>query len=426
MSRIVLLAVLIYILVLTGILTLNGSVVALAIPLAVYLGAGLVARPPEPKLRATRSLSASHLPYGTDLVVRLNVTNDGAALERVLVEDRPPAGMTLADGELRLIARIGAGETVALEYTLRAPRGAYAFGRARAAAGDTTGLFVRRVELGDPAEVFVLPRVQLLRQVQLRPRRTRISSGQVPARVGGAGVEFFGVRQYQPGDPLRWVNDRVTARHQEAIFVNEFQQERAADIGLILDTRRRGAVRLGGGALFEQSVEAAASLAAAFLTAGNRVGLLLHGGGIDWVVPGHGKVQRERILRALAHAGLGDSPAFESFDELPLHLFPQRAQLVLVSPLLSSDLKALVGLRARGRDLLVISTNPVRFEQQMFGESPAVEQGARLAALERGLLLRRLQEAGVIIVDWDVKLPFVQVAQQALRRPPPMLPGVGL
>ena len=45
------------------------------------------------------------------------------------------------------------------------------------------------------------------------------------------------------------------------------------------------------------AVNAAASLADAFLTAGNRVGLLIYGLYINWTNPGYGKRQRENILR---------------------------------------------------------------------------------------------------------------------------------
>jgi uncharacterized protein (DUF58 family) len=425
MSRTLLLGILLYALLIAGIGSLNGALLALAIPLAVYLGAGLATQPTALSLRAERTLSASHLAHGSPLEVRVVITNGDVEQERLLLEDLVPEGAELVEGETRLLTALAPGESATLSYTLRAPRGAYAFGGVRASASDPTGLFTQRAVLEAPGQVFVLPEVIQLRQVQIRPRRTRIYSGQVPARQGGPGVEFFGVREYQPGDPLRWVNDRVSARHQETLFVNEFEQERAADICLVLDTRRRSDVRVGGGRLFEHSVVATASLAQSFLASGNRVGMLLHGGGIDWVVPGYGKVQRERILRTLARARLGDSPVFETLDELPVHLIPQRAQIVLVSPLLTADVKPLIGLRARGRALLVISPDPVTFEERLLGEGEVVRVGARMAGLERALLLRRLQEAGITAVSWQLTTPFFQLAQTALRRLPPAI-GRGL
>ncbi len=112
-----------------------------------------------------------------------------------------------------------------------------------------------------PGQLMVVPEVIKLRRITIRPRRTRIYAGTIPACQGGSGVEFFGVREYQPGDSTRWINGRATARHPEALFVNEFEQERVTDVGIILDARRQSDVHTAHGALFEHAVQAAAALA---------------------------------------------------------------------------------------------------------------------------------------------------------------------
>ena len=243
-------------------------------------------------------------------------------------------------------------------------------------------------------------------------------AGQIPARQGGPGVEFYGVREYQPGDPTRWINSRATARHPQSLFVNEFEQERVADVGLILDARRQSDVRTHDGALFEYAIQAAAALADTFLHRGNRVGLLMYGRSLDWTMPGYGKVQRERILRALARAETGDLPVLERLDYLPTRLFPARSQIVLISPLLPHDLEMLTILRARGYQLLVISPDPVSFEQRGLAGQPEAATAARIARLERALLLQRCRRTGVAIVDWPIDVPFQEIAEAALSRPP--------
>jgi uncharacterized protein (DUF58 family) len=266
--------------------------------------------------------------------------------------------------------------------------------------------------------LVVVPELLKLRQLAIRPRRTHIYAGSIPARQGGPGVEFFGVRAYQAGDPTRWINGRATARHPEALFVNEFEQERVTEIGMILDVRARCDVRTAHGTLFEYGIQAAAALADAFLDRGNRVGLLLYGNMLDWTFPGYGKMQRERILRALARAAPGDSAAFEELDRIPTRLFPARSQLVLISPLLTRDRDMLIRLCARRYELMIISPNPIAFEQHALGVEPAVTLGAKVAGLERVVLLRRLRQTGIMVIDWDVAQPFQQVAAVAFGRAP--------
>jgi uncharacterized protein (DUF58 family) len=198
--------------------------------------------------------------------------------------------------------------------------------------------------------------------------------------------------------------------------VNEFEQERVADVGLILDARRQSDASSNGGFLFEYGVRATTALAVALLKGGNRVGLFIYGRWLDWTFPGYGKMQQERILRALARAEPDASPVFETLDHLPTRLFPARSQLILVSPLLPQDPELLISLRARGYRLLVISPDPVAFEEKEAGEGRAARLAVRLARLEREILLRQLRQAGIRVVNWQVDKPLPQMAQAALSR----------
>jgi uncharacterized protein (DUF58 family) len=238
-------------------------------------------------------------------------------------------------------------------------------------------------------------------------------------------VEFFGLREYQPGDPPRWINWRASARHDETLYANEFQQERVADVALVLDGREKTNWFRDGRSLFEHSVLAAASLADAFLSQGNRVGLLHYGRYLDWTFPGYGKVQRERILRALAHVQTGGSPVFSGLEHIPVRFFPAHSQVVLVSPLHIDDLETLIHLRARGYQIMVISPDPVAFELAYLPIALSVELAARVVRMERILLLKKLQRAGIQVLDWNVAHPFDQVIKHRLGPPPPLFRAVG-
>jgi uncharacterized protein (DUF58 family) len=281
------------------------------------------------------------------------------------------------------------------------------------------GLFSKQSLLAANTQFMVLPEVTRLKRVAIRPRRIGVYPGLIPARQGGPGVEFFGVREYQPGDPVRWINERAGARYPETYFVNEFEQERMVDVGLILDARRQSEARRGEDSLFEYSIRATATLADAFINMGNRVGLFIYGRSLNWTFPGYGKVQRERILRALAQAELGDGKVFEKLDYLPTRLFPAQSQLVFISPLLPEDPELLITLRAQGYQFLVISPDPITFEQQGMPQVETVTLAAAIARLERELILTKLRQAGLQIVDWPVDKSFTEVAHTALRRVQP-------
>lgn len=425
MNRSLLLALLTYGLILTGLATLRGELVALALPLAAYLLAGLLDAPGELRLEAQRSLDVERVPPGAVVEMRLRLVNRGARLEELAVQDELPAGLEVIEGSASHLLRLKPGQAVEWTCRLRGPRGYYAFQRLQARAADPFGLVQREATLSAPGQLFVLPSVLRLRRVAIRPRQTRVYSGTIPARVGGTGVEFFGVRAYQAGDSPHWINWHASARDEEALYSNEFEQERVADVGIVLDGRQRSNLIRRDLSLFEYGVMAAAALADAFLAQGNRVSLLLYGAYLHWTLPGYGKVQRERILQALARAECGESEAFADLTNMPTRLFPPRSQLVLVSPLLPEDLPILIRLRARDYQVMLVSPDPVAFELMHLPQTGQIALAARVLRLEREVMLQRLKRAGMQLLNWDVRQPLDQAVQAALGRPPAWLRAVG-
>ena len=425
MSRSLFLGLLIYILLLAGMATVHGEMFVLMLPLVIYLLAGYLFVPDKIQLEATRHLSAERVSPQSEVQVTVTVTNLGVHLDELLIEDDLPEDLSLRVGHHRHLIRLPKGGSYTFTYTVSGPRGGYGFERVRAKVNDHLAVAVREVQLEAKGQLFIFPPVTRLHHVAIHPRRTRVYAGLIPARAGGSGTDFFGVREYQPGDPPRTINWRASAHNMDALYSNEFQQERVADVGIVLDGRMRANEFAGGHSLFEHSVQAAAALADALLTQGNRVGLLVYAMFLRWTIPGYGKVQRERILHSLAHARPGGSEVFHDFAHLPTRLFPPESQIVLVSPLLEDDLMPLIQMRASGYQVLVVSPDPVQFELSYLKMDRNVELASRVIQLERRLLLQKVRRAGIQVLGWDVKEPFDQVVKRKLGRPPAWLRVVG-
>jgi uncharacterized protein (DUF58 family) len=142
-------------------------------------------------------------------------------------------------------------------------------------------------------------------------------------------------------------------------------------------------------------------------------------------LPGYGKIQRERILHALANAKTGDSQVFSDLEHLPTRLFPPESQIVFISPLTDDDLRPLIHLRAQGYDVLVVSPNPVKFELSYLPLSDGnVGLAGRVIHMERVLLLQKMQRANIQVLDWDVKEPFDVLVKRRLGRSPAWLRAI--
>ncbi len=421
MSRTILLGSLILVLVLAGLASLHGAILALSMPLLVYLLYGLWRGPDRISLDVRRELTAERVVAHTPVAVHVTITNQGGGIDELALEDILLPALAVQDGSNHHLISLGKGESFSFEYGVSGPRGGFPFDTLHVEAGDHLGLLRLIREIKTPGQLSVLPNISRIRQVPIRPRRTRVYAGAIPARVGGPGVEFFGVRNYEPGDSSRRINWRVSARHAEQLYSNEYQQERVADVGIVLDGRERSNLFAGGQSLFEHSVLAAGALADAFLMQGNRVGLLIYSQYLQWTLPGYGKMQRERIVHALSQAAPGASQIFDGLQYVPTRVFPSESQIVLVSPLVEDDYSTLIQLRARGYQVLVVIPDPVSFEegwlarrQGKFSRSD-VELAARVVRMERNLLLERIQRAGVHVVEWDTAQPFEQAMRRAAR-----------
>jgi uncharacterized protein (DUF58 family) len=417
-GRFILLAALTYALILLGVAILNGWTLALAVPFMVYLFATLVHRAPQIKLTAERSISTDVLPQGAPLEVMVRITNHGPDLDEVMIDDPLPRGLTLENGQVRVLTSFPHDAVVEMKYTVHGTRGSYMFNDIHVVASDHLGVLRDQALLPARSRVVYLPEVTRLRKVAIRPQRTHGHFGPIPSRQAGSGVDFYGLREYQMGDPRRWINWRASARQNQQIFVNQFEQERIADVGIILDARQQSNIVLPGGkSLFEYSIQATGSLSDALLNDGNRVALLIYGFGMERTFRGYGKIQQERILYALGQARTGHNFALESLGYLPTRFFPAGSQLVMVSPLLSADLPALSQLRSFGYDLMLVSPDPVDFEAREMGIHGSLAW--ELAHVERALLLRKLQRLGIRVLDWPVDRPFEPLVRTTLSRVSP-------
>jgi uncharacterized protein (DUF58 family) len=421
--RPVLLGGLVFTLLLASMVSLRGEPAALALPFLVYLASAVFSRHHEPRLQVTRTLSAQRITGGKPIRVRIQVINQGGRLNEVLLKD-DLGGRTPLEGTLTRLVSLSPGDQIEWEYSIQLQRGEQTFKGLYLEAGDPSGLFAHRELMPAHESVLFYPQIVRLQRIPIRPRQTRGFAGSIPARVAGSGVDFFGVRGYMPGDRLRQINWRLSARRDDMLYTNEFEQERSADVGLILDARLPSyppsSEPAGNGSeksLFDHTVQAAAALAMAFLEDGHRLSLLIYGYVLERVFPGYGKRQLNRVMQSLARARPGFNFALESLNYLPTRLFPAGSQLVMVSPLSPYDFSIYRRLRSQGYEIILVSPNPLIHEARTINNRPSLDHAVRLAKVQRELLLRSLRNIQVQVVDWNTDLPLDGALQASLRSP---------
>ncbi len=282
-------------------------------------------------------------------------------VDRLEVALALPTGVELDEGTLPVSLHLGRDDERELDVVIRAGWGSWTVGDVRLRARDRFGLFSweARVDRAQPLRVY--PRPEQLRRL-VAPAHTQAAVGGELATIRAEGLEFADTRPFVPGDRLRSVNWRASARLGDLV-VNERHPERNADVVLFLDSFT-DAGRDGRGIL-GQAVRAAATLAELYLRRRDRVGLVAFGGTLRWLEPGGGLVQHYRLVDALLETRVRFSYAWKDVNVIPARTLPPRALVIAVTPLLDPRaVTALIDLRARGFDLVVVEVSADRLRRR--------------------------------------------------------------
>jgi uncharacterized protein (DUF58 family) len=374
------------------------ELVALAAPFALAaVAAPALAR--EPRLEAALALDRDRALEGEIVEATLSLASD--APERVDVLLQLPSELATGSANPRAVSLV-AGEPRELEFPLSCARwGAFVLGPPLVRARDRLGFYAWEARVGGSVPLRVYPSVETLRAL-LPPLETQVFIGNEVSRTKGDGIEFADLRAWEPGDRPRRVNWRATARRGE-LWVNEQHPERNTDVVLFLDTFTDA--RSGNHGTLDQTVRAATTLAHRYLQHRDRVGLVSFGGYLSWLLPASGTRQLYRVVDSLLQMDIVLSYAARNVDVLPPRSLPPKALVLALTPLLDPrTAPALLDLRARGFDLVVVEVSPVPFVDT--GADELEQLSYRLWRLSREAQRIRYRYAGVPVVEWMDGVPL--------------------
>ncbi|MBP1987174.1 DUF58 domain-containing protein [Halolamina salifodinae] len=402
-----------------------------AIPF-VYVGyAALSTLPSDLSLDVARSVDDRRLTPGDPVEVTVSVTNTGdSVLTDLRVVDGVPEELAVTEGSPRASLALRPGATGSVSYTVIAKRGDFAFGDARLVArsllGTDTATLSATVGGADSVDCTDPAALEGLDQA------TKLRTGVTQSDRGGEGLEFHSTREYRAGDARNRVNWRQYAKTGDLV-TTEFRQERAAREIVLLDvrpeTRRSSAPTHPTGA--EYAAYAAEAAIERYRGLGHRVSLAvlgINGSEVDvpvreagdalWVENAGtetGQRAADAVFSAAADVAARRTAADTALSSLAeqesepnrravsglVAQFPERAELLIVSPLVDR-----VPLSYAKR-AAVVGNAPTLLSPDPTGNKSA---GGRLGGARRQIRLREARGVCDRVIDWPAERSLSAVA----------------
>jgi uncharacterized protein (DUF58 family) len=391
-----------------GLVVGRAELVVLAVPALAVLAAGRRAGPGAVVVAATTPSDR----YIENDTVEIRVSVDpGPATGGLRARLALPVTAWTAAASL---ATIGSGEATTTWSATPTRWGRRSLGPVRLTAWGPSRLDIATAEV-TVGHVDVHPPAAWARHLPIPPRLVQ-RTGSHAGRSEGSGVEFAGVRPYEPGDFVRRVHWPATARRGR-LHLTRHAVERAADAVVVIDATTEVADTL------DVSVRGAAGVAQAYLAVGDRVGVVALGGIVRWLPPGVGLRQVHRVVETVLDVRLDDSYVAPDLTRLPRRALPPGALVVAFSPLLDpAVLEILRDLRERGHPTIVVDV--LRTEPEPPPGTRAGVEAVRLWRLERAALRHELASIDVTVVPWGDDDHAVGLLDRVAARLHPQLAGV--
>lgn len=345
---------------------------------------------------AIRNAGDLEVAIGASVPVEIVLTNRSRVpVMWMLVEDLLPRWATIHDppalqveGDRVQVMLLWGDETRTLNYEITCNRrGYFQVGPTIMETGDLMGLY-RRYRVGnEPQYVTVLPNVVPLTAYEIGSRRP-IGEIRMRENVMDDPTRLRGIRQWQPGDPMRSVHWSATAR-TGTLHSKVYEPSSIIGATLVLDLHVSTTPQEHEPKRSDLAVTAAASIAAALHDANEPVGLATNGRDAadrvrreGWVgdhrvrgaateaasmlsesdrlrpvllPPARGPLHMRDILRNLARLERTDGLTFaELLVECESQLSSETTLLIILQQCTAATIGMLIGLAQRGRAVAVI------------------------------------------------------------------------
>lgn len=178
------------------------------------------------------------------------------------------------------------GEQQVFDYTVRpTDRGEYVFGNLNVYASSPLRIVKRRFVFQKDHMVPVYPSIIQLQQYDFLAINNRLSNiGLKKIRKLGHTQEFEQIKDYVPGDDIRTLNWKATAKRNQ-LMVNQYQDEKSQPVYSLIDTGRVMKMPFNGLKLLDYAINSALAFSNVALKRNDKTGLVSFSKNVENFLP---------------------------------------------------------------------------------------------------------------------------------------------
>jgi uncharacterized protein (DUF58 family) len=338
------------------------------------------------RIEYSRQLSTTHAFFGDEVTLELSIANrkilplpwvqiDEELDENLILPEAVVTSQSYRPGRvvLRNLMPLGWYHRVKRIYTMRCmKRGYFSFGPTTIQSGDYFRFRVREIEISEPDYLVVYPRILPLDKLGIASRDP-FGDIRLQRHLFQDPVQVASIREYQPGDPLKRIHWKASAR-VGTLQTKVFEHTTSSDLAIFLDVRSVKHPFWGEVTqLLETGTIAAASIANHALEKGFRVGLYVNhpypdSAQLMRLQPSSHPEQLPRILEVLAMVMPVESLPFEDLIRQEAGHLPWVSTLVAITAIPTPELiSTLESFHRSGRPVALVLVGAEQPEFNMDG-----------------------------------------------------------
>ena len=364
-----------------------------------------------------RKISRDRISDEDEILVEEIVRHEEKAPVFLEVLSRLPPEIVVTEGNNHYITYVKGKESRRIRYKIKPSyTGNFVFQKTLLRVLNNLATPYEEDQRDIPTAFSVYPVLDEVKRFPFGRMSVRPIQGVIRSRTPGRGTEFFEIRDYSPGDELKRINWKASAR-TGILHSNEYDWERMADIYMVLDST-------GSSSYFLRDyVRACVALIDFFLRMGNRVGLVVIGRFFNWVMSGSGRRQLIRLVDNLIEERSGDPITLSYHVENTMRVIPRVSTVILLSPLRDERMRELSErmMARRQRIMAVIPASATESLKTSPNDTPWVAIAKELIRLERNNTRVFLKQIDLPAIEWDPRMPIsntVEVLQRWASRQP--------